>query len=174
MIGRTVVLIAALAACSAASAQKADSSPCRTRGQGQTSTWGVYTDLGHRFCFRYPTSYTPVAQPKSICRKPTLRDEKAGADIYVCAGAEGFRLSALAEGAPTGIDSPPEAVRIGDNTFYYYGPGGGGVSYPDQYFFNLHGKTLHIDFDGPYDNDKTPSDEAKRMERKILARFREF
>jgi hypothetical protein len=48
------------------------------------------------------------------------------------------------------------------------------VSYPDQYFFNLRGKTLSIDFDGPYENDKTPSDEAKKMERKALASFREF
>jgi hypothetical protein len=169
-----VVLITALLACSAASAQKVASTPCRAHPQGETSAWRVYADLGHHFCFRYPTSYRPVAQPKNTCRKPALHDQKTGADIYVCVTAEKFRLSALTEGAPTGIDSPPEPVRIGDNTFYYYGPGGGGVSYPDQYFFNLRGKTLSIDFDGPYENDKTPSDEAKKMERKALASFREF
>jgi hypothetical protein len=76
--------------------------------------------------------------------------------------------------APTGIDSPPEPVRIGKNTFYYYGPGGGGVSYPDGYYFNLRGKILVIDFDGPYENDKTPTLETKKMELKVLASFREF
>jgi len=81
----------------------------------------------------------------------------------------------LAERAPTGIDSPPEPVRIGDNTFYYYGPGGGGVFYPDQYYFNLKGKTLRIGFDGPYeDGIKTPTAEAKETEQKVLESFREF
>lgn len=169
-----VVLITALLACSAASAQKVNSSLCRAHADGETSAWRVYADLGHHFCFRYPRSYKPVAQPKNLCRNPALHDEKSGADIYVCMTAEKFRLSALVKAAPTGIDGPPDPVRIGDHTFYYYGPGGGGVSYPDQYFFNLRGKTLSIGFDGPYDNDKTPSEEAKIMERKMLASFREF
>jgi hypothetical protein len=76
--------------------------------------------------------------------------------------------------APTGFDSPPEPQRIGQNTFYYYGTGGGGVSYPDGYYFNLHGKILAIDFDGPYENDKTPTPETNQMEQKVLASFREF
>jgi hypothetical protein len=83
-------------------------------------------------------------------------------------------VSTLQTMAPTGIDSPPESVRIGKNKFYYYGPGGGGVSYPDGYYFNLHGKILVIDFDGPYENDKTPTPETKKMELKVLASFREF
>ena len=37
-----------------------------------------------------------------------------------------------------------------EQSFYYYGPGGGGVEYPDQYFLNLKRKTLLIIFDGPY------------------------
>ncbi len=173
MTRHTVVLITVLVACTA-SAQKTSSSPCSARAQGKTSSWRVYADLGHRFCFRYPPSYKPVAQPKSLCMKPALHDEKSGADIYVCATQDRFELSDLAERAPTGVDGPPDPVRIGDNTFYYYGPGGGGVSYPDQYFCDLHGKTLNINFDGPYENDKTPSEEAKKMERKLLTSFREF
>jgi len=39
----------------------------------------------------------------------------------------------------------------------YYGPGGGGVSYPAGYDYNLRGKVLVIDFDGPYENDNTPT-----------------
>lgn len=51
---------------------------------------------------------------------------------------------------------------------------GGGVSYPDGYYFNLKGKILLIDFDGPYENDKTPTPATKEMERKLLATFRVF
>lgn len=87
---------------------------------------------------------------------------------------EAFRPSALVRMAPTGIESPPEPVHAGKNIFYYYGPGGGGVAYPDGYYFNLRGKILVIDFDGPYENDKTPTPETKKIERKVLATFREF
>jgi hypothetical protein len=64
--------------------------------------------------------------------------------------------------------------RAGEYAFYYYGPGGIGVSYPNTYFFNLRGKTLYITFDGPYINDKTPSAETKKLERELLATFRLF
>jgi hypothetical protein len=76
--------------------------------------------------------------------------------------------------APTGYDSPPEPVRLGKHTFYYYGPGGGGVSYPDGYYYNLRGKILVIYFDGPYENDKTPTAATKTMEKKVVGTFREF
>ena len=47
--------------------------------------------------------------------------------------------------------------------------------YPDQYYFNLKGKTLRIGFDGPYeDGIKTPTAEAKETEQKVLESFREF
>jgi hypothetical protein len=85
-----------------------------------------------------------------------------------------FDLESFIKGAPTGSESPPEPVKIGDYTFYYYGPGGGGVCYPDQYFFNLLRKTLTIDFDGPCRNDKTPTPETKEIERRLLATFRTF
>ena len=80
----------------------------------------------------------------------------------------------MAGKGPTGIDYPPEPVGIGNHTFYYWGPGGGGVSYPDQYFFNLRGTELSFAFDGPYENDKTPTERAKKMERMLLASLREF
>ena len=80
---------------------------------------------------------------------------------------EEFQPDALIRMAPTGIESPPEPQRMGQNMFYYYGPGGGGVSYPDGYYFNLRGKILVIDFDGPYENDKTPTPETKKMEQKV-------
>lgn len=171
---RTAVLVSAIIVSYSASAQKAKPRPCSTDPRPETRTWHVYADPDHHFCFRYPRSYKPIAKPKAQCRGPKLHDGKTSADIYICASNDPFRLSEFVKNAPTGIDSPPEPVPIGRNTFYYYGPGGGGVSYPDGYFFNLNGKTLYISFDGPYDNDKTPSEEAKTMEKTVLESFREF
>ena len=174
MTGRNVVRIIGVLASSFALAQGVGTNPCAARGQSETSPWRVYADFDHHFCFRYPKSYRPVPPSKATCLEPKLRDEKTKASVYVCAGHETFRLSALVPSAPTGIEAPPEALRIGENIFYYYGPGGGGVAYMDQYFFDLHGKLLSIDFDGPYEGDKTPTAETKKMERKVLASFREF
>jgi hypothetical protein len=63
---------------------------------------------------------------------------------------------------------------LGGVTFYYVAPGGGGVFYPDDYLFNLRGKILHIEFDGPYFHDNHPSEEAKKLEPQLLATFRTF
>lgn len=109
-----------------------------------------------------------------MCHGPKLASKKSSANIDVCALDEAFGPAALMEMAPTGIDSPPEPQRMGENTFYYYGAGGGGVQYPDGYYFNLRGKILVISFDGPYGNEKSPTPEATQMEQKVLASFREF
>jgi hypothetical protein len=85
-----------------------------------------------------------------------------------------FNLESFVPGAPTGIEDPPEPKQFGSETFYYYGPGGGGVEYPDQYFYNLKGKTLEIAFDGPYVRSKTPSQETKDNEEILLQTFRTF
>jgi hypothetical protein len=62
--------------------------------------------------------------------------------------------------------------RVGVHTFYYIGPGGGGVTYPDTFFYNLHGHILIIEFDGPYPPDrKSPSDAVKSFERVVLGSF---
>ena len=92
----------------------------------------------------------------------------------MCVLDDVFQTSNLVRMAPTGYETPPDRVRIGKNTFYYYGPGGGGVAYPDGYFFNLRGKILVIYFDGPYENEKTPTPATKKMEQKLLASFRDF
>lgn len=92
--------------------------------------------------------------------------------VFLCFHRDG--TSNLVRMAPMGYETPPDRVRIGKNTFYYYGPGGGGVAYPDGYFFNLRGKILVVDFDGPYENEKTPTPATKKMEQKLLASFRDF
>jgi hypothetical protein len=97
------------------------------------------------------------------------------ATIGVCVLDWAFAEANLLRMAPTGIEAPPEEVEIGRHTSYYYGAGGGGVSYPDMYFFNLRGRVLLIEFYGPYDGrSKSPTDETKQMESKLLATFRFF
>ncbi len=69
----------------------------------------------------------------------------------------------------------PVPFRVGSQTFYYIGPGGGGVNYPDTFFYNLRGRILVIEFDGPYPLDstsKSPSGETKKFEKAVLDSFR--
>jgi len=103
-----------------------------------------------------------------------LSNADSGANIFISFEDKAFDLQRFVERAPTGYDSPPEPMKAGPNTFYYYGPGGGGVSYADQYFFDLKGKTLYVFFDGPYVNDKTPSAETKALEPQLLSTLRVF
>lgn len=159
------------------------------------SGWHTYVDRSHGFCFSYPLTYTPVAQPwlkiytnapdkralkrlrkaaqeHRLLRLQNKQDTTAG--IIVSLEDEPFNLESFVAGAPTRIDGPPERKQFGPEAFYYYGPGAGGVGYADQYFFDLKGKTLLIIFDGPYINDKTPSPETKDLEERLLQTFRTF
>jgi hypothetical protein len=68
----------------------------------------------------------------------------------------------------------PTLIHAAQAEFYYYGPGGGGVDYPDAYYFGLRGRTFSIDFFGPYTGDKTPAAVTKQIEPKVLASFRPF
>jgi hypothetical protein len=83
-----------------------------------------------------------------------------------------FRLEHLDDISRSG--NPPEPTQINGLTFYYVGPGGGGVDYLDDSLFKLRGKILHIEFDGPYVNDNHPSEDAKKLEPQLLATFRTF
>ncbi len=140
--------------------------PCIPKGA--TARWKTYVDRAHGFCLLYPPTYTGV--PNAARRGTvTLRTSHSGANIFISFEDRAFDLQRFLERAPTGYDAPPEPMKAGPNTFYYYGPGGGGVSYADQYFFDLKGKTLYIFFDGPYANDKTPSAETKALEPKLLS-----
>jgi hypothetical protein len=73
-----------------------------------------------------------------------------------------------------GEEGPPAPRQFGNQTFYYYGPGGGGVCYADQFFYNLRDKPLSISFGGPCVNDKTPTPETKKIEEQLLLTFRTF
>jgi hypothetical protein len=173
----------------AAMAQEATHVPCPT--ENAPKGWVVYIDRAHGFCFSYPPVYTPATKPwleentndpvwSQIARKAfregrllLLQHKKfRDASIVVWLQTTPFDLESFAKGAPTGIEGPPEPVEVGRYTFYYYGPGG--VAYADGYFFNLRGKTLNIDFAGPYHNDNKPAPETKEMERRLLPTFRTF
>jgi hypothetical protein len=99
--------------------------------------------------------------------------DKQPAAIQLCLLPGAFDLRKLIRDAPTGYDTPPRPKGYGANIFYYYGRGGGGVAYPDMYYFNLGGRTLRIVFDGPYRGDSnSPTDKTQAMAKMILSSFR--
>ena len=140
--------------------------------------WPVLTDLSKGFCLSYPPLYQPTLtatgdrqtlNPDSV----VLHDKTSpDADIIVTSSKQIFDLENLTNYAPTGVDTPPQPIEIGGQTFYFYGAGGGGVCYADQYFFDLRGHTLSITFSGPCVDDKTPSAAMKKIEHLMLASFR--
>ena len=156
--------------------------------------WKTYVNQKHRFCFSYPPTYAPVARPwtlKEYADDPDYsrqlqkeaeegrlfrleNTQVADAGIVVYLRTEPFDLEGLVKEAPMGSESPPEPTSFGNQTFYYYGPGGGGVCYPDTFYYNLNGKALSISFQGPCVGDKTPTPATKKIEEKLLLTFRAF
>jgi hypothetical protein len=156
--------------------------------------WRVFVDKRDGFCFEYPGDYKRVtamlaSRPCGVKQGCLLslkknpppsvppRDQDAinNASINLSSLRIQFHLDLLTRYAPTGYqDTPPQPVRVGGTTFHYYGPGGGGVAYPDQFFFEVNGQAFSIDFTGPYTNDKTPADVTKQIEKKLLASFHRF
>jgi hypothetical protein len=100
--------------------------------------------------------------------------EWSAASNSVVFSKEAFDLERIVIDAPNGVIAL-SPVQVGSHTFYYWGPGGGGANYPDTYFFNLHGKTLRFAFDGPYNpGEKSPDENTRQIERKVLASFELF
>ena len=142
--------------------------PCRARSG--PAGWRTFVDRTHRFCFQYPPIYKAI-RDASERRSIVVLEAEAQAQIYVWLDKR-FKLQQMGDISRSG--NPPEPTQINGVTFYYVGPGGGGVDYSDDYLFNLRGKILHIEFDGPYINDNHPSEETKKLERQLLATFRTF
>jgi hypothetical protein len=173
------VLIFSLVVINSACGQTAAHTNATVAVKKKTSHWKVYVNRNYGFSFRYPRQYSPETKASNNRYKKfelhlvTLTQIDPDIQILVALIDEPFDLQNLVRiGAPTGVEYPPAAMRIGRYTFYWYGPGGGGVDYPDRYFVNLKGKTLLIDFYGPYSSEsKTPSQETKDLEPQILATF---
>lgn len=133
--------------------------------------WRVYVDHKSRFCFRYPAAYKIKRDPSR--RGGMIVDLSAeGGDVLVWFDQFPFGKQRFEELSRSG--NPPEMRKIGQYIFHYNGPGGGGVDYSDDYLFNLHGKLLHIEFDGPYIEDNHPPPKVRELEPKLLATFRVF
>jgi hypothetical protein len=156
--------------------------------------WHVYVDTKDRFCFEYPPQYqvAPTVTAPGVGGIPANQwvarlatnpqpmelataDDWDNATIDVIAYGTPFRRAKLSAFAPTGMeDNPPERIHTTHAEFYYYGPGGGGVDYPDSYYFELRGRTFSFEFFGPYEGDKTPAAVTKEIEPKLLASFRGY
>jgi hypothetical protein len=177
-----------LAIGSRASMAAANRSPCRLHPTHPH--WHVFVDSKDRFCFEYPTRYrvapavagsntdrrflVELATKPEVAQLP-IADHEDNAMIDVTAYDVPFRVDDLNRFAPTGAqDSPPRPIHAAYEVFYYYGAGGGGVDYPDAYFFWLRGRTFSIQFYGPYVGDKEPAEVTKRMEPEVLASFQRF
>ncbi len=135
-----------------------------------TSGWRVYIDQTRRFCFQYPPIYKITRGAGK--RHNMILELSAEGGILVWIDQRPFGKSRLEELSRSGNLAEP--TKIGELTFYYNGPGGGGVDYSDDFLFNLRGRILHIEFDGPYINDNHPSEETKKLESQLLATFRTF
>jgi hypothetical protein len=148
--------------------------------------WKTYVNRVHGFSFAYPPIYERVRPPH---RNLGENMDKAAAEgrwvelmrqgshdtIDVLVKKERFDLDSFrSRYAPTGVEFPPRALQEGGNTFYGYGAGHQGFPEPDQFFFNLKGKTLYILVDGPFTDFTTTTDETKKIESQMLASFRTF
>ncbi len=138
------------------------------------SDWRTYSNSQYGFSFKYPAQYSETG----VAGGPdnalvAFYDETQDTTVLVALSTKKFTMANLHSYAPTGSeDVDPVQASFGDNTFYYYGPGGGGVAYPDRYFYNLDGNILYFQFNGPYENDKTPNAAAKSLASQILSTFK--
>jgi hypothetical protein len=152
----------------------------------------VYTNPEFRFCLQFPPNYheAPAPSPAEYSKTRvflgslilnTLPPGTHGSPVNNKASIsfvyipKRFSMSQMQTCcAPTGADDPPAPVRLGGHVFYFYGAGGGGVDYPDQYLMEMNGKILSIQFGGPWKDSKSPIEEMKSLETKILSTLQTY
>lgn len=150
----------------------------------KTDNWKTYTNDKFGFEFKYPENYRLSADQgfsdnDLYAKSPQILAGLVKFDIEknflfkVMVDFSQFSVDYLKNYAPTGSENiPPARQTINAKDFYYYGPGGGGVRYPDIYFLSLNNRMLIFSFGGPYENDKTPTLEAKKVQHQILSTFK--
>ena len=94
--------------------------------------------------------------------------------INVYLRAEPFKLNNFVDRSWVDCCGEPGQKNIGGHAFYYSGARGGGVAYPDAFFFDLNGHVLEFVFDGPYRDGSTPTPETKKIEQTMLESFKSF
>ncbi|HEX5411540.1 MAG TPA: hypothetical protein VFZ27_06730 [Terriglobia bacterium] len=162
------VVIATFAACAA----------------GQSAAMKRYVNYNLGFELSYPANYRVTDLPCEFARwfarmgyqKLLYLSRGTGqseGNIALILDRSHFSLARLETGyAHTGWEEPRQ-IQIGTHTFYFYGVGGGGVNYPDDYLYDVNGLILDIKFDGPYTSgSKSPTEETQQVEKKILKSFR--
>jgi len=142
------------------------------------SNWLNYEDYYYGFKFMYPISY--ILQETSgggrsyinnnISLAKFITTDNKTLEVFLD-DSELFSVENLKKYAPTGSeDIVPTSRSLSGSIFYYYGPGGGGVCYPDQYFYNLRDQILIFEFYG-CENDKQPPEDTKIIEQHLLSSF---
>jgi hypothetical protein len=144
----------------------------------ETANWIPYINTEYHFKISFPETYGSCENQKPDYLYPFYQNELLLACekewkivLQISLDYHEFSVDYLRKYAPTGLElTKPTAQKIGNNTFYYYGRGGGGVWYPDQYFINLSEKVLIILFYVPssYGNDPY---EYRIIENKLLYTF---
>lgn len=155
-----------------------------TGAAGRSAEMKRYADYYLGFELSYPTSYKIRELPCSLARwlaemgyqkllyLSTGTGQNQGS-ILVLLDRRHFSLGTLETlHAHTGLVEP-DKIQFGAHTFYLYSGGGGGVTYPDDYLYNLKGSILEISFGGPCPpGSKSPSKKTQEIEKKVLESFR--
>src|SRR5205823_7116957 len=110
-----------LATCGSVPAQMsaAKNIPCPTRSA--TTGWKTYVDRVHGFCFSFPSAYRRTRKATDEPNRIRLQHRRLDARIFVLFENKPFNLQRFVKSAPTGYETPPEPMQIGDEAFYYYG-----------------------------------------------------
>ena len=95
----------------------------------------------------YPLAVRKAAQEGRLLRLQHQKFEDAS--IQVLAAKQGSRSLTLRQGGADRYRVAARTGEVGDYTFYYYGPGGGGVCYSDRYFSTCTGKLSISALTGP-------------------------
>lgn len=138
----------------------------------------TYTNDIYKFSLEYPSIYTIAdtgggakdSYGNTVLAAFMTTDKKT---FDITLDDSNFTPTNLRKYAPTGSEALDPSIVT--TKFFYYGPGGGGVCYPDQYFTSIspatNGKILIFRFYG-CDEDKTPSKIFKDYEMQIIKSFK--
>jgi hypothetical protein len=152
-------------------------SPLAFSSDPDQTQWKTIHSKRHHIMMSYPRSYRSVRETATVdpleqqahFQVVFFLQSGHDASISVAFRKDAFDPKGLVNLAPTGVVTPPALIKVKDREFYYYGAGGGGVHYPDRYYWGDQYGTFVITFDGPYpETSKQPGPRMKEMEMQIL------